>query len=230
LRLNLKIKEIPQEERPRERLLCYGVEQLSNEELLAILLKTGTRDMSAKVLASYLLKEIGNISELQHTSYQVLAQMKGIGRAKACTLLAAVELGKRVLQKKSILYQKFTDAYQVASYYQDKIGHFKQEYFICIYLDVSKKLIHEKVLFIGTLNRSLVHPREVFKEAYQVSASSIICIHNHPSGEVLPSKEDVLFTSQLVKVGKMLGIEVIDHIIIGEDKYYSFFENNRIAL
>lgn len=228
--MNLKIKEIPQDERPRERLLCYGVEQLSNEELLAILLKTGTRDMSAKVLASYLLKEIGNISELQHTSYQVLAKMKGIGRAKACTLLAAVELGKRVLQKKSILYQKFTDAYQVASYYQDKIGHFKQEYFICIYLDVSKKLIHEKVLFIGTLNRSLVHPREVFKEAYQVSASSIICIHNHPSGEVLPSKEDVLFTSQLVKVGKMLGIEVIDHIIIGEDKYYSFFENNRIAL
>lgn len=228
--MNLKIKEIPQDERPRERLLCYGVEQLSNEELLAILLKTGTRDMSAKVLASYLLKEIGNISELQHTSYQVLAQMKGIGRAKACTILAAVELGKRVLQKKSILYQKFTDAYQVASYYQDKIGHFKQEYFICIYLDVSKKLIHEKVLFIGTLNRSLVHPREVFKEAYQVSASSIICIHNHPSGEVLPSKEDVLFTSQLVKVGKMLGIEVIDHIIIGEDKYYSFFENNRIAL
>lgn len=228
--MNLKIKEIPQEERPRERLLCYGVEQLSNEELLAILLKTGTRDMSAKVLASYLLKEIGNISELQHTSYQVLAQMKGIGMAKACTLLAAVELGKRVLQKKSILYQKFTDAYQVASYYQDKIGHFKQEYFICIYLDVSKKLIHEKVLFIGTLNRSLVHPREVFKEAYQVSASSIICVHNHPSGEVLPSKEDVLFTSQLVKVGKMLGIEVIDHIIIGEDKYYSFFENNRIAL
>ena len=228
--MNLKIKEIPQDERPRERLLCYGVEQLSNEELLAILLKTGTRDMSAKVLASYLLKEIGNISELQHTSYQVLAQMKGIGRAKACTLLAAVELGKRVLQKKSILYQKFTDAYQVASYYQDKIGYFKQEYFICIYLDVSKKLIHEKVLFIGTLNRSLVHPREVFKEAYQVSASSIICVHNHPSGEVLPSKEDVLFTSQLVKVGKMLGIEVIDHIIIGEDKYYSFFENNRIAL
>lgn len=228
--MNLKIKEIPQDERPRERLLCYGVEQLSNEELLAILLKTGTRDMSAKVLASYLLKEMGNISELQHTSYQVLAQMKGIGRAKACTLLAAVELGKRVLQKKSILYQKFTDAYQVASYYQDKIGHFKQEYFICIYLDVSKKLIHEKVLFIGTLNRSLVHPREVFKEAYQVSASSIICVHNHPSGEVLPSKEDVLFTSQLVKVGKMLGIEVIDHIIIGEDKYYSFFENNRIAL
>lgn len=228
--MNLKIKEIPQDERPRERLLCYGVEQLSNEELLAILLKTGTRDMSAKVLGTYILKELGSISALQHTSYQTLAQMKGIGRAKACTVLAAIELGKRVLQKKSILFQKFTDAYQVASYYQDKIGMLKQEYFVCIYLDVSKKLIHEKILFIGTLNRSLVHPREVFKEAYQVSACSIICIHNHPSGDVLPSKEDILFTSQLVKVGKMLGIEVIDHIIVGEDKYYSFFENNRIAL
>ena len=93
-----------------------------------------------------------------------------------------------------------------------------------------KKLIHEKVLFIGTLNRSLVHPREIFKEAYQVSASSIVCIHNHPSGEVLPSKQDIVFTQQLVKVGHLLGIEVIDHIIIGEDKYYSFFENQRIAL
>ena len=228
--MNLKIKEIPQDERPRERLLCYGVGQLSNEELLAILLKTGTKDMSAKVLGAYILIELGNISALQHTSYQTLAQMKGIGSAKACTILAAIELGKRVLQKKSILFQKFTDAYQVASYYQDKIGMLKQEYFICIYLDVSRELIHEKILCIGTLSRSLVDPREVFKEAYQVSACSIICIHNDPSGEVLPSKEDILFTSQLVKVGKMLGIEIVDHIIIGEDKYYSFFENNRIAL
>ena len=108
------------------------------------------------------------------------------------------------------------------------MGKLKQENFLCIYLDVTKKLIHEKTLFIGTLNRSLVHPREIFKEAYQVSASSIICIHNHPSGEVLPSKEDILFTSQLVKVGRMLGIDVIDHIIIGDEKYYSFFENHRI--
>ena len=129
-----------------------------------------------------------------------------------------------------MLYQKFEDAYQIASYYQGRLSGLKQEYFLCIYLDVTKKLIHEKVLFIGTLNRSLVHPREIFKEAYQVSASSIVCIHNHPSGEVLPSKQDIVFTQQLVKVGHLLGIEVIDHIIIGEDKYYSFFENQRIAL
>lgn len=228
--MNLKIKEMPKEERPRERLMCYGVEKLSNEELLAILLKTGTKEMSAKVLASYILREIDGVSGFQHCSYQTLSRMKGVGNAKACTIFAAIELGKRVLQKDPILFQKFEDAYQVASYYWDKLENLKQEYFICVYLDVTKKLIHEKVLFIGTLNRSLVHPREVFKEAYRVSASSIICIHNHPSGEVLPSKEDIVFTAQLVKVGKMLGIEVIDHIIIGNEKYYSFFENNRITL
>ena len=228
--MNLKIKEMPKEERPRERLMCYGVEKLSNEELLAILLKTGTKEMSAKVLASYILREIDGVSGFQHCSYQTLSRMKGVGNVKACTIFAAIELGKRVLQKDPILFQKFEDAYQVASYYWDKLGNLKQEYFICVYLDVTKKLIHEKVLFIGTLNRSLVHPREVFKEAYRVSASSIICIHNHPSGEVLPSKEDIVFTAQLVKVGKMLGIEVIDHIIIGNEKYYSFFENNQITL
>ena len=213
---------MPKEERPRERLMCYGVEKLSNEELLAILLKTGTKEMSAKVLASYILREIDGVSGFQHCSYQTLSRMKGVGNAKACTIFAAIELGKRVLQKAPILFQKFEDAYQVASYYWDKLGNLKQEYFICVYLDVTKKLIHEKVLFIGTLNRSLVHPREVFKEAYRVSASSIICIHNHPSGEVLPSKEDIVFTAQLVKVGKMLGIEVIDHIIVGNEKYYCF--------
>ena len=222
--MSITVKELPKNERPRERLLYYGIKNLSNEELLAILLKTGTKDMNSKMLSSYMLKELGGIHAFQNCSYQKLSNIKGIGTAKACTILAAMEFGKRVYQKEQILFQKFEDAYQIASYYQDKMGKLKQENFLCIYLDVTKKLIHEKTLFIGTLNRSLVHPREIFKEAYQVSASSIICIHNHPSGEVLPSKEDILFTSQLVKVGRMLGIDVIDHIIIGDEKYYSFFE------
>lgn len=226
--MSITVKELPKNERPRERLLYYGIKNLSNEELLAILLKTGTKDMNSKMLSSYMLKELGGIRAFQNCSYQKLSNIKGIGTAKACTILAAMEFGKRVYQKEQILFQKFEDAYQIASYYQDKMGKLKQENFLCIYLDVTKKLIHEKTLFIGTLNRSLVHPREIFKEAYQVSASSIICIHNHPSGEVLPSKEDILFTSQLVKVGRMLGIDVIDHIIIGDEKYYSFFENHRI--
>ena len=226
--MSITVKELPKNERPRERLLYYGIKNLSNEELLAILLKTGTKDMNSKMLSSYKLKELGGIHAFQNCSYQKLSNIKGIGTAKACTILAAMEFGKRVYQKEQILFQKFEDAYQIASYYQDKMGKLKQENFLCIYLDVTKKLIHEKTLFIGTLNRSLVHPREIFKEAYQVSASSIICIHNHPSGEVLPSKEDILFTSQLVKVGRMLGIDVIDHIIIGDEKYYSFFENHRI--
>ena len=202
--MSITVKELPKNERPRERLLYYGIKNLSNEELLAILLKTGTKDMNSKMLSSYMLKELGGIHAFQNCSYQKLSNIKGIGTAKACTILAAMEFGKRVYQKEQILFQKFEDAYQIASYYQDKMGKLKQENFLCIYLDVTKKLIHEKTLFIGTLNRSLVHPREIFKEAYQVSASSIICIHNHPSGEVLPSKEDILFTSQLVKVGRML--------------------------
>ena len=144
--MNLKIKEIPQDERPRERLLCYGVEQLSNEELLAILLKTGTRDMSAKVLASYILREIDGVSGFQHCSYQTLSRMKGVGNAKACTIFAAIELGKRVLQKDPILFQKFEDAYQVASYYWDKLGNLKQEYFICVYLDVTKMYINIEMI------------------------------------------------------------------------------------
>ena len=226
--MSITVKELPKNERPRERLLYYGIKNLSNEELLAILLKTGTKDMNSKMLSSYMLKELGGIHAFQNCSYQKLSNIKGIGTAKACTILAAMEFGKRVYKKEQILFQKFEDAYQIASYYQDKMGKLKQENFLCIYLDVTKKLIHEKTLFIGTLNRSLVHPREIFKEAYQVSASSIICIHNHPSREVLPSKEDILFTSQLVKVGRMLGIDVIDHIIIGDEKYYSFFENHRI--
>lgn len=228
--MNLNIKEIPIKERPRERLIYGGADQLSNEELLAILLKTGTKDTNAKVLSNILLKKLEKLENLKYCSYQNLSSMKGIGAAKACTLLAAVELGKRIQRPQHILFQKFQNPLQIANYYQEKLGAYQQECFLCIYLDSAKKMVKEKILFIGTLNRSLVHPREIFKEAFQVSAHSIICLHNHPSGEVTPSKEDIVFTDHLVEIGKLMGIEVIDHIIVGKDKYYSFYENDRIAL
>lgn len=228
--MNIAIKEIPLKERPRERLIYHGTKTLSNEELLAILLKTGTKDMSAKVLSNIVLKQVGTIENLKYCTYQNLRNMKGIGDAKACTILAAIELGRRMSQPKQILFQKFQNAEQIVSYFQEKIGCQSQEYFMCIYLDTSKKMIKEKVLFVGTLNRSLVHPREIFKEAYQVSAHSIICIHNHPSGEVKPSSDDIVFTKNLVEVGKLMGISILDHIIIGSTRYYSFFENDRISL
>lgn len=227
--MNLKIKDIPINERPRERLINNGVDKLNNEELLALLLKTGTKNMSAKNLANLILKKIGDIKNLKNITYNDLLKIDGIGSAKACDILAAIELGKRINKEVvSINNLKITSTEMVYKYYKDIIGDKKQEYFYCIYLDNNKKIIKDKLLFIGTINYSIVHPREVFKEAYLLSASSIICVHNHPSGNLEPSNEDIDLTNRLKEIGNLLGINVIDHVIITYDSYYSFYENNNI--
>ncbi len=225
----VKIKDIPQSERPRERLIKNGVESLSNEELLAIVLKTGTRGSSAKELASEILSKIGSIKKLRDINYESLSKIKGIGMSKACELLSIIELGKRINKEiDSIINVSLTSTDMVYKFYKDKIGDKQQEYFYCIYLDNRKKIINEKLLFIGTINYSLVHPREVFKEAYLLGASSIICVHNHPGGNPIPSKQDFEITNKLIEAGKILGIQVLDHIIICKNNYYSFLENDDI--
>lgn len=222
----MKIKDIPKSERPVERLLMYGASSLSNEELLSILIKTGNKDDSAKDLALKVLSLVsGNISDI---NYQKLSKVKGIGDIKSAVILAALELGRRSNSLKSLNSVKITEASIVFNYYRNVFINKKQEYFYSIYLDSNKVVISEKLLFIGTLDHSLVHPREVFKEAISVSASSIICIHNHPSGNVIPSRNDIEITKRLIEIGDMLGIRVIDHVIIGSDKYYSFLENGDI--
>lgn len=222
----MKIKDIPKSERPVERLLMYGASSLSNEELLSILIKTGNKDDSAKDLALKVLSLVsGNISDI---NYQKLSKVKGIGAIKSAVILAALELGRRSNSLKSLNSVKITEASIVFNYYRNVFINKKQEYFYSIYLDSNKVVISEKLLFIGTLDHSLVHPREVFKEAISVSASSIICIHNHPSGNVMPSRNDIEITKRLIEIGDMLGIRVIDHVIIGSDKYYSFLENGDI--
>ena len=222
----MKIKDIPKSERPVERLLMYGASSLSNEELLSILIKTGNKDDSAKDLALKVLSLVsGNISDI---NYQKLSKVKGIGDIKSAVILAALELGKRSNSLKSLNSVKITEASTVFNYYRNVFINKKQEYFYSIYLDSNKVVISEKLLFIGTLDHSLVHPREVFKEAISVSASSIICIHNHPSGNVMPSRNDIEITKRLIEIGEMLGIRVVDHVIIGIDKYYSFLENGDI--
>lgn len=219
------MKDLPKSERPVERLIDKGSEYLSNEELLSILIKTGTKNLSAKQLALLILKEVDG--ELENINYQKLKKIKGIGENKGAVILAALELGKRVNKKiKTINNIKITSADVVYEYYRDLFYDKKQEYFYCIYLDSNKVVIKEKLLFIGTLDYSLVHPREVFKEAYSISASTIICIHNHPSGNVIPSRNDFDITNKLVEIGNLLGIKLIDHIIIGDNNYYSFLENN----
>ena len=227
--MNVLIKDIPLNERPRERLINKGVEYLSNEDLLAILLKTGTKENSVKVLANNILKQLDDINNLKEINLERLVKIKGIGKAKACELLAAIELGKRLNKKIDNLNQiKIYSSNSIYEYYQDKLKDKLQEYFYCVYLDTKNHIIKDKLLFIGTINESLIHPREIFKEAYLLSASSIICIHNHPSGNVNPSNNDIIMTKQLVEVGKILGIKVLDHIIIGKDNYYSFNDNNLV--
>lgn len=226
----VKIKELPKEERPYEKLILHGVESLSNEELIAILLKSGYQNISSKDLATILIKEANGIIGLSKMNYQELYSIKGIGMSKASIILASFELSKRVeAMKVEIKHQKLNSSKMVFEYYSKKISDIKQEHFYVVYLDNAKNIISDKLLFIGTINYSIVHPREIFKEAYLLSASAIICVHNHPSGNVLPSKEDYKITSDIDSIGSLLGIKLVDHIIIGNNKYYSFLENHDLV-
>lgn len=220
------IKDLPLIDRPRERLLKYGTESLSNEELLSIILRAGTKDICVKELSNNILKSINNINDLRDITISKLKNIKGIGEVKAITLIAAIELGKRVYYDENEIKNETLDSSnKIYNFIKNKLINKKQEYFYCIYLDNKKKLLDYKLLFIGTLNNASVHPREIFKNAYLLSASSIICIHNHPSNDVLPSNEDIVLTKKLVEIGKLQGINVIDHLIIGNNNYYSFYDN-----
>ena len=223
----MKLEELPKEERPRERLLNYGSESLSNQELLAILIKNGTKSKSCKDLSLEVLKKINIISDLQDITVEQLTEIPGIGKVKAIEILASIELGKRIFlaknNKSKLKLKNAKDIYEEVRYL---LYGKKQEYFYCLYFNNKLELIERKLLFMGTINRSIVHPREIFKHAYLNSASSIVCIHNHPSNDIKPSREDIYLTRQLIEIGKMNGILIADHIIVGDDNYYSFFEES----
>ncbi len=225
--ISYKIKELPDEERPRERFIYYGADALSDSQLLAILLRSGYQDKNVYDLALDILKRFP-LSDIQNCSFYDLISVKGVGKVKAIEILAAIEFGKRIFlrkQKKLVQLSSAADIWKDVRYF---ITNAKQEYFYCYYFNQRQELLERKLLFMGTINRSIVHPREVFKEAYRLSASSIVCIHNHPSNCVTPSKEDVLLTDHLVKTGYIQGIPIRDHIIVGEDSYYSFYEHHNI--
>lgn len=225
----MKIKDIPLSDRPRERLLKVGASSLSNEELLSIIIKTGTKEKSSKMIALDILNMVGGIEGVAKLDYNAIKKIKGIGHVKAIELLATIELSKRLnTSVSSINNIKFTNPNIIFEYYKNTLGKSKQEHFCAIYLDSSKKIVKEKVLFKGTVNHSMVHPREVFKEAYKCDATAIICIHNHPSGNVTPSRDDLETTVKLMEIGKLFNIHIIDHIIISDTGYYSFFENGDI--
>lgn len=224
----MNIKSLPKSERPRERMISFGPSSLSNEELLSILLRCGNKNESVKELSLQILKKASTVSCLSNLTYSNLLSIKGVGPAKATVLLAAIELGKRIVLSDNISSVKCSNPTNIFNNTKYLFEGKKQEYFYCLYLDNKNKLIDKKLLFIGTVNRSLVHPREVFKYAYLYSASGIICLHNHPSGEVEPSKDDIILTSVLCEIGNIQKIPILDHIIIGEDTYYSFSDNGKI--
>ncbi|MGZ4111273.1 MAG: RadC family protein [Tumebacillaceae bacterium] len=218
------IRQIPQEDRPRERMLFRGAETLNNAELLAILLGTGSKGCSAVDLADRMLKHFGGAHKLVEADLKELIDMPGIGLAKATQLKAAIEFGRRIVRMSSADRPQFLTPTDAAAYMMDRLRFERREHFIVLHLDSKNRLIGEEIVSIGTLDASIVHPREIFKTALKRSAASIICLHNHPSGDPTPSFEDVEVTGRLVEAGQLLGVEVLDHIVIGENCFLSMKE------
>lgn len=222
-----KIKDIPESERPRERLKEVGPSNLTDKELLAIILKTGTKNSNVTDVAIEILKKY-TLQELPEVALPELIKIKGVGEVKALELISTIELGKRIYLKQKTTLKKLTNPKAVWEETRYLFINKKQELFYCLYFNNHQELIERKLLFMGTINQSITHPREVFKEAYRLSASGIICLHNHPSGDLTPSKEDIRFTESLIKIGAIQGIPVLDHIIVNEDSYYSFYDHHNI--
>ncbi len=225
--IHYKIKEIPESERPRERMKQIGSENLTDKELLAIILKNGTKKQNVNDIALELLRKYP-LTSFKELNSSELMQISGIGEVKALEILAARELGKRIFLRKNKQLIKLSSAKEIWEDSKYLFVGLKQEHFYCLYFNNKQELIERKLLFMGTINRSITHPREIFKEAYRVSASSIVCMHNHPSNDIRPSREDIIFTENITKAGEIQGIPIIDHIIVGEDSFYSFYEQNNI--
>ena len=225
----INFKNIPESDKPRERLYQYGSENLSDEELISIILKTGTKGMSVKEVSLKLLENVGDIKRLKDIGINTLMGINGIGRVKAIEIKAAIELGRRIyIENNNLGGVILNNSLKIYEYFKDLVGNKKQEYFYTVYVDTKGRYIDKKCLFVGTINNSIVHPREIFKEAYLLSANGIICIHNHPSGDPTPSKEDVMITRKIKEIAMIHGIRLVDHLIVGVNSYYSFYEDNKL--
>lgn len=218
------IKDLPECEKPRERMLEYGVENLSNVDLLSIILRNGIKDISVKEVAINILNNVESINDLSSLGVRELSNIKGVGTVKAITLLASIELGKRVFIKEAKANMSLSNKEKIHEVFKKYFINETQEKFLAIFLDNKKCLISSKILFIGTNNASIAHPREVFMEAIKANASAVVVMHNHPSGNVLPSEEDKNITEKLIQSGYMLGIPLLDHIITNGEEYYSFYD------
>ncbi|MGO1058957.1 RadC family protein [Planococcus sp. FY231025] len=220
----LMMREVHAADRPRERLINQGATSLSNQELIAILLRTGTKQESVLHLANRTLLYFEHLHHLKDATIEEITSIKGIGQAKAVQLLAAIELGRRLSSKQTD--QKFTirSPKDAANYLMADMTSLKQEHFVVLFLNIKNQVMHKQTIFVGSLNASIVHPREIFREAVRRSSASIVCAHNHPSGNPAPSPEDIAVTKRLMEAGSIIGIELLDHIIIGDHQFISLNE------
>lgn len=221
-RLTKGITHWPETERPRERLMAKGPDALSDAQLLAILLRTGRRDFSAVQVAIELLGRVGSVGGLAMCGIEELCAIQGIGPAKAAQLKAAVELGRRSLATPLSTGTRISSSADLFKHFHPILRDRKQEIFKVVLLDAKNTVIKESTVSEGTLTLSLVHPREVFASAVRESAAAVIFLHNHPSGDPTPSLEDRHLTERLGEAGRLLGIPVLDHVIIGDGRYVSF--------
>lgn len=220
----MMIRDVHLADRPRERLIRQGAESLSNQELVAILLRTGTKQESVLVLANRILSSFDKIQDMKDATIEEYTKVKGVGQAKAVQLLAAAELGKRMYRRHSEGRYTIRSPEDAAAYLMTDMSSLTQEHFVALFLNVKNEILHKETIFIGSLNSSIVHPRELFREAVKRSAASIICAHNHPSGNPTPSPEDIEVTKRLTEAGAIMGIELLDHLIIGDHQFISLKE------
>ena len=218
----MKIKDLPVHMRPRERLIEKGVENLKDDELLAILLRTGKSGKSAIELADQILRKIPR-KDFVNAKFEDFHKIEGIDSSKACTLLAAIEFVKRATNNIQTILPTITETRDVVNLLSE-MRHHKKEHFIVLYLNARNEVIHKETVFIGTVNSSMVHPREVFEPAIRVLAVQIILAHNHPSGDISPSEADIETTDRMINAGELLGISILDHVIIGQNTFSSMRE------
>lgn len=226
--MSMTLRDVPNRERPRERLLHEGAHALSNQEIVAIMLRTGTKNESVLQLAQHVLCHFDGLRLLREATVEELTSIHGIGEAKAIEFCAAIELGRRIHTMQEMDRYVIRTPEDVSRFVMEEMRFLSQENFVCLYLNTKNQVLHKQTVFIGSLNASIVHPREVFKEALRRSAASLICLHNHPSGDPTPSREDIEVTHRLAQVGKLIGIELLDHVIIGDRTFVSLKEKGHL--
>ena len=209
---------------PRERLAKEGVEALSNQELLAILLRTGTRQASVFEIAQKVLSNLSSLTDLKKMTLQELQSLSGIGRVKAIELQAMIELGHRIHKHETLEMESILSSQKLAKKMQQELGHKKQEHLVALYLNTQNQIIHQQTIFIGSATRSIAEPREILHYAIKHMATSLILVHNHPSGAVAPSRNDDHVTKLVKEACDLMGIILLDHLIVSQSSYFSYRE------